>query len=201
MKTMSASFRLFAPWLMLAASIGLACAAEPSPAQVERASKIAANLSVGDEGKQTRVSAIIAAFYADLEDFQSEGKTTELDAKAGAERLGKLKQEFIGKLAGELSPEQIEKVKNGLTYNVLPITFGVYQEMLPDLTDEQEQQILAWLTEARDLAITAGSSDKKHECFRKYKGRINNYLSKQGIDMKRAGNDLAERKKQPAAGK
>jgi hypothetical protein len=201
MKTMSASFRPFASWLTFAVSIGVACAVEPSPAQVDRASQIATSLSIGDEAKQARVGAIVAGFYADLDEIQAAGKTDEPASKAADERVVKLRQDFFEKLAGELTPEQIEKVKNGLTYNVLPITFGVYQEMLPDLTDEQKRQILAWLTEARDLAITAGSSDKKHECFRKYKGRINNYLSKQGIDMKKAGNDLAERKKQPAAGK
>ena len=187
---------------MIAVSIGFACAAEPSTAQLERASKIATGLDLGNEEKQARVGAVVAVFYADLDELQSSDKTAEPDAKATAdERLGKLKQAFFDKLAGDLTPEQIEKVKNGLTYNVLPITYGVYQEMLPDLTDEQKQQILAWLTEARDLAITAGSSDKKHECFRKYKGRINNYLSKQGVDMKKAQQDLAARKKQPAAGK
>jgi hypothetical protein len=201
MKTLPVIFRFSLSSLVVAASIGLACAAEPSPPQIERASKIATNLSLGDQGKQTRVGTIVAKFYADLDELQSAGKTEEPASKGSDERLAKLKQDFFEKLAGELTPEQIEKVKNGLTYNVLPITYGVYQEMLPNLTTEQKQQILAWLTEARDLAITAGSSDKKHECFRKYKGRINNYLSKQGIDMKKAQQDLAERKKQPAAGK
>jgi hypothetical protein len=200
MKTLPNVFRPFAPWLMLT-SIGLACAAEPSPPQIERASKIAANLGLGNEGKQARVGTIVASFYADLDELQSAGKADESVSKPADERLAKPRQDFFGKLSDELNAEEIEKVKNGLTYNVLPITYGVYQEMLPNLTNEQKQQILAWLTEARDLAVTAGSSDKKHECFRKYKGRINNYLSKQGIDMKKAQQDLAERRKQPAASK
>jgi hypothetical protein len=195
MKTLSAVLRFSTPWLALASTMAIARAAEPSPAQIERAGKIAANLSLGNEGKQAHVGSIVARFYADLDELQSAGNAEE------PARLAKLKQDVFEKLAGELTAEQIEKVKNGLTYNVLPITFGVYQEMLPQLTDAQKQQLLVWLTEARDLAITAGSSDKKHECFRKYKGRINNYLSKQGIDMKRAERDLAERRKQPAVGK
>lgn len=201
MKTLSPIFRPLVYGLMLATGIGVCRAAEPSPAQVERAGKIATSLDLGEKGKQARVSAIIAVYYADLDELQSAGKSGESASKDADDRLAKLKQAFFEKLAGELSPGEIEKVKNGLTYNVLPITYGVYQEMLPDLTDAQKQQILAWLTEARDLAVTAGSSDKKHECFRKYKGRINNYLSKQGIDMKKAEHDLAERRKQPAAGK
>jgi len=42
---------------------------------------------------------------------------------------------------------------------------------------------MAWLKEARELAIDAESSKKKHEVFGKYKGRINNYLSARGYDL------------------
>ena len=89
-------------------------------------------------------------------------------------------------------------MKDGLTYGVLPKTFQVYQEMLPDLTAEQKRQILAWLTEAREQAMDASTSDEKHAWFGKYKGRINNYLSKAGIDMKQAEKDMQARKKSAA---
>lgn len=56
--------------------------------------------------------------------------------------------------------------------------------MIPSLTDEEKAQILAWLEEARELAVDAESSNKKHGVFGKYKGRINNYLSKRGYDLK-----------------
>ena len=39
------------------------------------------------------------------------------------------------------------------------------------LSDEEKKQIMAWLIEARELAIDAESSNKKHEVFGKYKGR------------------------------
>ena len=44
-------------------------------------------------------------------------------------------------------------------------------------------QILVWLKEAREFAVDAENSNKKHEAFGKYKGRINNYLSKRGYDL------------------
>ena len=56
-------------------------------------------------------------------------------------------------------------------------------DMIPTLKPEEKQQILIWLKEARELAIDAESSKKKHEVFGKYKGRINNYLSKRGYDL------------------
>jgi hypothetical protein len=91
-----------------------------------------------------------------------------------------------------------------MTYGVLQVTYKAYQDMLPGLTSEQKKQILAWLTEARELAMDAESSEKKHAVFGKYKGRINNYLSAAGIDMKKAEADwqqrLRERKEKAAAG-
>jgi len=43
--------------------------------------------------------------------------------------------------------------------------------------------------------MDGGSSEEKHAEFGKYKGRINNYLSKAGYDMKQAEKDLAARQK------
>lgn len=105
---------------------------------------------------------------------------------------------FLARLSAELAPAQVEKIKDGMTYGVLPNTFKVYQEMLPDLTPEQRTQILAWLAEAREHAMDAGSSKEKHGWFGKYKGRINNYLSKAGYDMKKAERDMFARKKAAA---
>jgi len=68
--------------------------------------------------------------------------------------------------------------------------------MLPNLTDAQKKQILDWLTEAREHAMDAESSDKKHAWFGKYKGRINNYLAAAGIDMKKAEKEWQERIKE-----
>ena len=55
--------------------------------------------------------------------------------------------------------------------------------MIPTLKDFEKKQILAWLKEAREYAMDAENSKMKHEAFGKYKGRINNYLSKQGYDL------------------
>ena len=85
-----------------------------------------------------------------------------------------------------------------MTYNVLPITYKAYQEEILTLTDEQKKQILVWLTEAREHAMDAESSDKKHAWFGKYKGRINNYLSAAGYDLKKEGIEWEKRRKAKA---
>jgi hypothetical protein len=68
--------------------------------------------------------------------------------------------------------------------------------MIPTLSDEQKSKIRTWLTEARELAMDGGSSEEKHAVFGKYKGRINNYLSKEGgYDLKKEENAWRERLK------
>ena len=55
---------------------------------------------------------------------------------------------------------------------------------------KREAQIKTWLVEARELAMDGGSSNEKHAVFGKYKGRINNYLSKAGYDLKKGEENL-----------
>jgi hypothetical protein len=85
-----------------------------------------------------------------------------------------------------------------MTYNLVAITYNAYLAEVLTLTDAQKAQIKAWLIEAREHAIDAESSEKKHGVFGKYKGRINNYLSAQGYDMKKEGEEWQKRIKAAA---
>lgn len=173
----------------------------------ERVNKIVAPLAITDAAKSNRVHDIIVQQYRSLNDihFVRDAETTDakkLSDKIAATaaiqsardnakpKLDKLHGEFLTKLSAELSPEQVDKVKDGLTYGVLPLTYGVYLKMYPELTGEQKAQIKAWLTEARELAMDGSTSDEKHAVFGKYKGKINNYLSKAGYDAKKAEQNL-----------
>jgi hypothetical protein len=88
-----------------------------------------------------------------------------------------------------------------MTYRIYPITYTAYQDEIPNLTEEQKGKIKSWLLEARENAIDAESSEKKHAWFGKFKGRINNYLSAQGYDMKKEGEEWQKRIKERQATK
>jgi hypothetical protein len=186
----------------------------PGAVQIQRAEKITTVLKIDDTAKTIRVRDLIARQYHDLSVIHAKrdgalqaakapgatdrtaAETATKLARAEAEAAqDKLHPEFLSRLAGELTPAQIDQVKDGMTYGVLPLTFHVYQEMLPNLTAEQKAQILAWLTEAREHAMDASTSEEKHAWFGKYKGRINNYLSKAGIDMKQAEKEMSQHQK------
>lgn len=174
----------------------------------ERADKIVQKLDVKKEKKALKVRDLIASQYRNLNDIHEQKKNSILALK-GNTSLSKeqltaeiqkveqktdadqntLHEKYLKSLSKELSDTQVEAVKDGMTYNVLPNTYRAYQEMLPDLTKDQKKQILDYLTEAREHAMDAESSEKKHAWFGKYKGKINNYLSAQGVDMKKAGQE------------
>jgi hypothetical protein len=171
----------------------------------ERSVKIVKNLSLADSVQALKVTQVVAKQYQDLNDIYilRDNRKAEIKAEAGdnkeaataklkkneeevTAKIDKLHPKYLKSLAkAGLTTEQIDKVKDGMTYNVLNVTMTAYNSMMPNLTEPQKTQILAWLTEAREHAMDAESSEKKHGWFGKYKGRINNYLSAQGIDMKK----------------
>ncbi|WP_244095081.1 DUF3826 domain-containing protein [Pedobacter alluvionis] len=183
----------------------------------ERAAKIVTKLYLNDAKKTEKATVIVRDQYSNLNDIyaardarvkeikeKNKDNKVERDsalAKDGliVERaLNKLHKKYISKLSAQLTNEQVELVKNGMTYNVLPITYKAYQEEILTLTEDQKKQILSWLTEAREHAMDAESSDKKHAWFGKYKGRINNYLSAAGYDLKKEGIEWEKRRKAKA---
>jgi len=155
----------------------------------QRAEKIVASLGLTDAGKATQVRDIIAGQYLKLNEMDAAADTT-----GKAQRLEKLHSDYLAKLSARLNEQQVNQVKDGMTYGVLPLTYRVYTDMLPDLTEQQRAQIMAWLVEAREHAMDAGSSEMKHQWFGKYKGRINNYLAAAGINMKQAEQDWKKRR-------
>jgi len=178
----------------------------------DRAAKIVKTLALSDSIKALKVQKIIAEQYRNLNTIHEAKKVRVTEIKADKSRskalvdsllkiedsnidkaLAKLHKSYVKQLSKKLTSEQVEGVKNGMTYSVFPNTYKAYQEMMPNLTTEQKKQIFDYLFEAREHAMDAESSEKKHAWFGKYKGRINNYLSAQGIDMKKMSSEWEAR--------
>jgi len=178
----------------------------------ERGAKIAAKLALANTAKEAAVSNIVAQQFRDLSTIQ-DGRDaaikkikedTSLAKEKQNEKIDKLKSDadksieklhksYLKKLATQLSEDKIVEVKDGMTYGVLPITVAGYNDMLPNLTKEQKEYIYNALVEAREHAMDGGTSKEKHGWFGKYKGRINNYLSKQGYDLNKESTDWHKR--------
>lgn len=165
-----------------------------------RSQKITDKLGITDTAKSEAVTTVIANRYFELNDIYEVRDTATKSAKEGLEgdarkaaiqaaenqkdaALYRTHFAFPAALALYLTNEQVDAVKDGMTFGVVDVTYTATLDMIPSLSDEEKTQIKAWLIEARELALDAENSKKKHEVFGKYKGRINNYLSKRGYDL------------------
>ena len=157
-----------------------------------RSQKIVNTLGISDSSVYHRVTTILVNQYRSLGAIHDNNDSD--DAKNL--KLYNLHCEFIGQLASELTPEQIDKVKDGMTYGVVKVTYESYCDMIPSLKPEEKRQLIVWLVEAREHAMDAASSNKKHEWFGKYKGRFNNYLSQRGYDIQKERKDWEKRLKE-----
>ncbi|MBO5768845.1 MAG: DUF3826 domain-containing protein [Bacteroidales bacterium] len=184
-----------------------------------RADKIVKTLNIESVEMQDFIKELIATQYIDLGKINDEYAAKEKEIKAmeisKEEKTALLDKAFhfqryqlqakhyyfVSQLDANLNYEQVEKVKDGMTMGVYPKTLQAHLEMIPSLKPEEIAYIKAALKEAREYAMDCSDSKVKHAWFGKYKGRINNYLSKRGYDLKKEREAWNERIKQAEAQK
>lgn len=180
---------------------------------VNRSQKIVDKLGLTDAKVAEDVCNIIANRYFELNDIYEirdakvkNVKESGLTGDAKDEALKAAENEkdaalyrshfaFPASLSLFLNEEQIEAVKDGMTYGVVKVTYEATLDMIPSLKEEEKAQIYAWLVEAREFAMDAENSNKKHAAFGKYKGRINNYVAKRGYNLTKEREEWAKRVK------
>ena len=158
---------------------------------VNRSQKIVDGLQLDDKKTARNVRNIIANRYFLLNDIHS-----KYDKNQQAERDAELYKhhfELASALALYLNDEQIDAVKDGMTFGRLKRDYQATQDMIPTLSDFEKQQILIWLKEAREYAMDAADSKGKHFWFDKYRGRTNNWLSARGYDLKKERDEWMKR--------
>lgn len=93
---------------------------------------------------------------------------------------------YIAWLSFYLNNEQVEAVKNAMTFNLLKVRYNDFIDLLPDLTEAEKNRVHHWLVEAREFSMDFETPRKMRQMFTKYRGRINNYLAARGYDLRKA---------------
>lgn len=158
---------------------------------VKRSQKIVDGLQLTDQKKARTVRNIIANRYFLLNDIHAKYDKSQQDALQA--ELYKHHFELASALALYLTDEQVDAVKDGMTFGRLKRDYQATQDMIPTLSDFEKQQILIWLKEAREYAMDAADSKGKHYWFDKYRGRTNNWLSARGYDLKKERDEWMKR--------
>jgi hypothetical protein len=166
----------------------------------KRVADILTALSLSDAATSAKAHDLLIAQYRALRDWHDAN-----DAKlkhATPDQTGQIKaslkalhDKFLADLSVVVTPAQVERVKDRMTYNKFKVTFDAYCEIVPKLTAPQKARILELLKEAREEAMDGGSAEEKSAVFKKYKGKINNYLTAEGHNVKQAYKDWGEKQK------
>lgn len=185
---------------------------------------ILAALKLGDPAKEAKVREIVEAQIEALKtwhagnDTQIKGlwnqfnkarsKLNQTNADAALAQLDTVyaafqpqHDAFLAKLGEVLTPEQVETVKDVLTIYKVKITYNAYQQIFPGLTAEQNAVILKNLKAAREQAIDAGTMPEKSAFFKKYKIKMEAYLTTQGYDVKQCYQVFVAKQKAEMAAK
>jgi hypothetical protein len=154
------------------ASLAPAPTAASEAALNKRVASIVDALNLSDTAEQERVRKVIATDLRAVRDAHNAG--LQLDPA--------VHQNFISGLQTDLTPDQIETVKNQLTINKLPITLKVYHQILPNLKPADDAKIVELLKRAREQSLDVKNVDEMTPIFKKYKTEIEHYLDQQGYD-------------------
>lgn len=189
----------------------------------KRINPILAALKIEDADKAAKVREPLANFFVAQKSWHETNDTAlkklwndfnkarseknEKKADAALSEIGNVYASFktqhdklLSGLAAVLTPEQIETVEDMMTVNKVRVTYRVYLEIFPQLTDAQKAVVLQNLKAAREEAIDAGSMAEKSAFFKKYKIKIeDDYLTAQGYDPKKARQDFAAKQKAESA--
>ena len=157
-------------------------------------------LALTDAAKASRVHDAIILQYRSLRardaavgaKLKASGNTNADAAARSALARGlskPLHEWFVSVLSIDLTPEQVDVVKDQMTYNKVKVTFDAYCNIVPNLTDADKAKIQELLKVAREEAIDGGSAGEKAAVFQKYKDQINEYLNANGHDVPKAYKD------------
>lgn len=175
-----------------------------------RVDRIFERLKIEDAAKAARVRTLLLLQYRTLRardevinaQLRAAGKDPD-DYAARAElrlRLSKpLHEWFVSILALELTPAQLEAVKDVMTYDKVRVTADAYAQIIPGLKDADKAWIVERLKAAREEAMDGGSANEKAHIFEKHKAAINAELTARGFDVAKAYQDWEAR--QAGAGK
>ena len=171
-----------------------------------RAADILAALDMNEDAKATEVRAIIINQYRALrardaiidtylKAQEQNHSTKDTERQELLVKLTKpMHQLYVESLAAYLTPEQVEIVKDRVTYNKRKVMFDAYCEMFPNLTETEKATIANLLKAAREQAMDGGSAQEKHAIFDEYKRQINISLKAGGYDVDKAFQDWESKK-------
>ncbi|MCW0481829.1 DUF3826 domain-containing protein [Gaoshiqia sediminis] len=171
-------------------------AAEPTD-QEKKAAEWVASLSLNDEVKEKRVTAVIAEHLTAVRDWHNAHPASTVPAGINpvtGNPLSELDRQIIADsampktvhealmtgLRHDLTEEQVEAILDKYTIGKVAFTMQGYKAIVPDLTEKEEATILGYLKEAREMAVDYKNMKQISAIFEIYKTKSEQYLNNNG---------------------
>jgi hypothetical protein len=179
-----------------------------------RAGETVAEMKLTDAAKAERVKERFKQHFRDIQSWdvahgkdraetfnalRKDKENATLQAKLDGynAQLQAMQSKFFEEMDAQLTPEQVELIKNRLIGGRYEHNLRGFQAEY-DLPPEEWAKVVAMWQQARDEAMPLGTAAAKDQLFAIYKGKVNNYLSKQGYVGKSAAAKAAKAASQPA---
>lgn len=187
-----------------------------------KAAKLVDALRLEDAAKATRAKAILGAWCITLanwhsahdaelndlwkqwsaaravvpkDEFPGEVVATKIDAVYAG--LKPEYQAFLEKLSAELTPEQVDAIKEAWSRSPgMARTYNAYLEIAPDLTEEQKKVIHDRMLRAREDAMLTDADKEIVNIYKRHKVKVEQYIG--ALQWTKLHKAYADRAKAPA---
>jgi hypothetical protein len=169
----------------------------PDAAVEKQASDIVKSLDLTDAGKAQRVHDVLVTHFRAVRDWHNAQMATLATTKPSAKEQMEVdrkidpaeRKRFLDGLAADLTPEQVELVKDKITVGKVAFTLRGYHAIVPDLTAEEEAHILGLLKQAREESLDVKNMVAISAVFEVYKTQAEQYLISHGRDWRKLYKD------------
>lgn len=169
--------------------------------QEKKATEWVQSLELNDKAKEDRVIKVVADHLTAIRTWHNDHpastvpagvnprtgeKLTELDRQmiADSAQPESYHENLMSGLKKDLTTEQVEKVLDKYTVGKVDFTMRGYRAIVPDLTKEEESQLLSYLKEAREMAVDYKNMKEISAIFEIYKTKCEQYLIGNGRDWR-----------------
>lgn len=170
----------------------------------QNAAKVLDKLSLTNDSIRKNIQTVIANRYLELREihhnYDERNKVIEATSLSKEKKAEELERsyyqynsdlyrsrfDYVAWLHFYLNQEQVETVKDAMTYNLFHVRYNDFLDLLPNLKETEKNRVYHWLIEAREFSMDFETARKMRQMFTKYRGRINNYLASRGYDLRKA---------------
>ncbi|WP_340114639.1 DUF3826 domain-containing protein [Maribellus mangrovi] len=178
--------------------------------QEKKATKWVESLNLDDQEKEQRLVKVISTHLTAVRNYHNDHPVSEIpegiNPRTG-EKLSEMDRMIISHsakpesihenlmngLRADLSEEQVEAILDEYTIGKVQFTMKGYHAIVPDLTEEEEAKILAYLKEAREIAVDYKNMKEISAIFEIYKTKCEQYLNSNGRNWRQLYKDFVKR--------